>query len=143
MEILFPGSVRADRRFGIEFTELTPGEKTPVGPAAVTTLAVKQPDTPACALRVEYGGRVIAYSGDTAWEEGLIELVRGADLFIAEAYFFEHQVPFHLDYSTLLANRDRLDCKRIVLTHMGPSMLERRADAEFECATDGLMLTLG
>ena len=36
----------------------------------------------------------------------------------------------------------RLGARRVVLTHMGPSMLERRAEADFECASDGLVLTL-
>jgi ribonuclease BN (tRNA processing enzyme) len=108
----------------------------------VSALAVEQPDTPACALRVEYGGRVVSYSGDTAWTDGLVDLAAGADLFIAEAYFFERRVPFHLDHATLRANRGRLDCKRVVLTHMSPDMLARRSEAEFECAYDGLVVPL-
>jgi len=100
------------------------------------------PDTPACALRVEYGGRVVAYSGDIAWTDELIDLTTGADLFVAEAYFFERTVPFHLDYATMLANRDRLECGRIVLTHMSPDMLARRSEAAFECAHDGMVVTM-
>src|SRR5206468_8998603 len=106
------------RRFDVHFTELQPRTPTLVGPAQVTTIAVEQPDTPASALRIECGGRVVAYSGDTAWTDRLIELTAGADLFVAESYFFDRQVPFHLDYAPLRANRDRLDCKRIVLTHL-------------------------
>jgi ribonuclease BN (tRNA processing enzyme) len=103
---------------------------------------VEQPGTPACALRIAYGERVIAYSGDTAWEEGLIGLAAGADLFLAEAYFFDRQVPYHLDYATLRAQRERLDCERIVLTHTSPEMLARQDEAEFECAHDGMVLEL-
>ncbi len=142
MDLLFPGSVAARRRFDIEFVELAARRRTPVGPGVVTAIPVEVPDTPACALRVEYGGRVIAYSGDTAWTDELIELASGADLFVAEAYFFDRSVPFHLDYATLLANRDRLDCARIVLTHMSPEMLARQSEAAFECAHDGMVVTL-
>ena len=35
---------------------------------------------PAYALRVEYGGKVISYSGDTEWTDTLIDASRGADL---------------------------------------------------------------
>lgn len=142
MELLFPGSVGVQRRFEMEYIELLDRRRTPAGPAVVTAVPVEQPDTPACALRVEYGGRVIAYSGDTAWTDELIGLASGADLFVAEAYFFERTVPFHLDYATLLANRDRLDCARIVLTHMSPDMLARQSEAALECAHDGMVVTV-
>jgi ribonuclease BN (tRNA processing enzyme) len=142
MELLFPGSAAAPRRFEIEFTDLAFDGETTVGPASVKAIPVEQPDTPACALRVEYGGRVIAYSGDTAWTDGLIELAAGADLFIAEAYFFDRRVPYHLDYATLLANRDRLDCARVILTHMSPDMLARQSESKFVCAHDGMVVPL-
>lgn len=142
MELLFPGSVTARRRFGVEFVELGERRSTPVGAAVVTAVPVEQPGTPACALRLEYGGRVIAYSGDTAWTDELVDLTSGADLFVAEAYFFDRTVPFHLDHATLLANRDRLGCERILLTHMGPDMLARQSEAAFECAHDGMVVTI-
>jgi ribonuclease BN (tRNA processing enzyme) len=142
MDLLFPGSLAAKRLFDIEFTELDPRVATRVGPAVITTVPVEVPGTPACALRIEYGGRVVAYTGDTAWTDDLIDLAAGADLFVAEAYFFDRQVPFHLDYATLRANRDRLNCKRTILTHMGPDMLARQAESEFECAHDGMVAML-
>ena len=140
MDLLFPGSREATRRFEVEFAELEPGAPTTVGPATVTTATVEQPGTPACALRIEYAGRAVAYSGDTAWTDDLIELVAGADVFVAEAYFFDRQVAYHLDHATLAANRERLDCRRLILTHMSPDMLRRTGEAEFECAHDGLVV---
>lgn len=142
MELLFPGSVGASRRFEIEFVDLHERAPVAVGPATVTAVPVEQPDTPACALRVEYGGRVVAYSGDTPWTDGLVEIAAGADLFVAEAYFFDRRVPYHLDYATLHANRDRLRCRRLVLTHMSPDMLARQSEAEWECARDGMVVAL-
>jgi ribonuclease BN (tRNA processing enzyme) len=142
MELLFPGSLEGRRRFELDFSEIEPGAPTGVGPANVTTIEVEQPGTPACALRVEYAGATVAYSGDTAWTDGLLALAQGADLFIAEAYFFDKQVAYHLDHATLKANEARLGCKRIVLTHMSPEMLARTHEAEFECARDGMVVEL-
>jgi ribonuclease BN (tRNA processing enzyme) len=142
MDLLFPGSATARRRFDVDFVELPDRRRTRVGPAVVTAVPVEVPDTPACALRVEYAGRVIAYSGDTAWTDELLDLASGADLFVAEAYFFDRSVPFHLDYATVFAHRDRLDCGRIVLTHLGPDMLARQSEAAFECAHDGMTVTV-
>jgi hypothetical protein len=49
-------------------------------------------------------------------------------------------VPYHLDYATLFDHPDKLDCGRIVLTHMSHHMLARQADASFELAHDGLVV---
>ena len=62
----------------------------------------------------------------------------------AEGWTVAHQIA-HLawtDHATLLANRDRLDCARIVLTHMSPDMLGRQSEAQLECAHDGLVVEL-
>src|SRR5439155_10821177 len=55
MDVLFPGSRNGRRRFELTVVELEFDTPTQVGPATVRALAVKQPDTPACALRVELG----------------------------------------------------------------------------------------
>ena len=63
-------------------------------------------------------------------------------MFVAEAYFFDKQIKFHLDYRTLEAHRSELRCKRLVLTHMAEDMLKHRAEVEVECADDGMVITL-
>ncbi len=142
MEVLFPGSTSVERRFSVEFVELTPAVPTAIGPAMVTAFEVVHASgAPAFALRVALEGRLVAYSGDTSWSPSLVDAARGADLFICEAYFHDRQVPFHLDYRTVLAHADELDCRRIVLAHMTQDMLEREGIA-FERASDGLEIGL-
>ena len=51
-------------------------------------------------------------------------------------------MPFHLDYRTLVEQRDALRAKRILLTHMSPDMLARQTEGEFECAYDGMVVAL-
>jgi ribonuclease BN (tRNA processing enzyme) len=97
---------------------------------------------PPYALRIEYGGKVIAYSGDTEWSENLIDAVRETDLFVCEAYFFDKRIKYHLDYRTLLDQRERLGCRRLVLTHMSEDMLRRVRDLEVEYAEDGRIIEL-
>jgi ribonuclease BN (tRNA processing enzyme) len=142
MEVLFPGSTAVERRFKTNFVEVPYRERTPFGPAVVTSIPVEQPGTPACALRIEYRDRIVAYSGDGAWTDELVDLAEGADVFLAEAYFFDRHVPFHLDYRTLVDQGEALRAKRVVLTHMSPDMLAHRSEAEFECAYDGMVLSL-
>jgi len=94
MEVFFPGSSKVDRRFAVEFVELQKRLPTQVGPATVTPFVVEHASgAPAYALRVEYGGKVITYSGDTEWTESLVQAARGADLFVCEAYYFDKKIP--------------------------------------------------
>jgi len=143
MEALFPGSTTVERRFPTDFVELMPRRPITVGPTRVTAFPVEHASgAPSYALRLACGGREIAYSGDTEWTESLLEAARGTDLFICEAYTFERKIRYHLDYATLRAEAARLDCRRIVLTHMGPDMLARAAEAAHERAADGLLIEL-
>ena len=143
MEALFPGSTAVQRKFAVEFIELAERRTARVGSATVTAFPVVHASgAPPYALRVDYGGRTIAYSGDTEWAESLIEAARGADLFICEAYTFDRQVKFHLDYKTIEAQAERLGARRIILTHMGRDILAREAEARFERAHDGLVVML-
>jgi len=143
MEVLFPGSTAVARRFATEFVELPERGPTAVGPATVTAFAVAHVSgAPSYALRVEYAGKVVVYSGDTEWTESLVWAARGADLFVCEAYFFEKKIKYHLDYRTLREHRARLDCRRVILTHMSQDMLARLGDVEIEAAEDGQIISL-
>jgi ribonuclease BN (tRNA processing enzyme) len=142
-EVLFPGSSVVERRFTLEVVELAERVETVVGPFRATAFAVDHASgAPAYALRLLAGGRTIACSGDTAWTDVLLEAASGADLFICEAYTYERAVRFHLPYAALLEHRERLGCRRLLLTHAGPDLLAHRADLDDDLADDGLALTL-
>jgi ribonuclease BN (tRNA processing enzyme) len=141
MEALFPGSSTVQRRFDIDYRELAPTERTAIGSVAVTAYPVQHASgAQSYGLRVEYGGRTIAYSGDTEWTDELVELARSADVFVCEAYFFDKAVKYHVDYATLKANLERLECGRVIVTHMSQSMLEREEEIDLEAANDGLVV---
>jgi ribonuclease BN (tRNA processing enzyme) len=143
MEVFFPGSTRVARRFETAFVEFADGCATPLGAATVTPFpVVHESGAPSYALRVGYGGKVVAYSGDTEWTERLVDAARGADVFVCEAYTFDRRIRYHLDHATLAAHAERLQCRRVVLTHMSADMLARRGDTPFEGAADGLILPL-
>jgi ribonuclease BN (tRNA processing enzyme) len=143
MEVMFPGSAGIARRFPVEFVELVERRAIPVGPAKVTAFQVEHASgAPPFAVRLEYEGKIVAYSGDTQWTDALLDAADGADLFVAEAYFFDKQVKFHLDFRTLQAHLKELRCKRLVLTHMSTDVLNRRSDLAIECADDGMIISL-
>jgi ribonuclease BN (tRNA processing enzyme) len=143
MEVLFPGSSGTAQRFDLRFLELPPEETLEAGPVRVTAFPVEHASgAPAYALRLLYDGRVVAYSGDTAWTKSLARAAADADLFVCEAYFFEKQVPYHLDYATLRRHRASLGCRRLVLTHMNADLLERADALDCESAFDGMTIAL-
>lgn len=139
MDALFPGASGVRRRFETTFVEWSAGRPVEIAGASVTPYPVVHPSgAPPFALRLEADGRVLAYSGDTEWTDTLIDAARGAHVFVCEAYTFDRPIKYHLDYTTLAAQRPRLDCRRLILTHMSTDMLTRLGDLPVETAHDGL-----
>ena len=143
MEVLFPGSSTAPRKFATEVVEYQPGRRLETNGVALTAFEVSHPSgAPSCALRFEVEGRVVCYTGDTEWTEALIEAGQGADLLIAEALSLDRKVKFHLDYATLASRLGEIGAKQVILTHMGPDMLAKRGEVPFTAARDGLVVEI-
>jgi len=141
MDALFPGMSAVQQKYAIHITELTPGVRQEVAGLAITPQAVRHtPGTEPLALRIECGGRVLCYTGDTEWCEDLVPAAQDADLLIAEAYFHDKRIPFHLDLASLQAHLGELRPRRVILTHMSADMLARVPNLDFECADDGLVV---
>ncbi len=141
-EAALPTSSRTEQRFAVSYLEV--GETSArIGPLDVVGLPVAHlPETVPHGLRVQVDGRVVAYTGDTDWCDALPRLADDADLFIAEAYSFEKRIPQHLSHATLLAHRDELRAKRVVLTHAGAETLARRGELAWRLADDGTTVDL-
>ena len=142
-DALFPGIWTYPKRFAVEFLDLEDGQPLDVAGATVTPFTVIHDSgaTP-FALRVSCHGCTIAYSGDTAWTDRLIDAARDVDLFLCEASSYETPIPNHLTYQTVAANRDRFGARRLVLTHMGDDVLARRSELALEAADDGQLFVL-
>jgi ribonuclease BN (tRNA processing enzyme) len=141
-EAALPTSSRTEQRFAVSYLELDETAKR-IGPIEVMALPVSHlPETAPHGLRVRVGGHVVAYTGDTDWCDALPRLADGADLFIAEAYSFDKRIPQHLAHATLVAHRDELGAKRVVLTHPGVETLARRGELAWPLAEDGTTIDL-
>ena len=141
MEVFFPGSTRIVGKFETRFVELADRVAVEVGPVHVTGYEVSHASgAPPFALRITGEGKVVTYTGDTEWTESLVDAVRGAHLFIAEALSYDKRIRYHLDLATLLEHRSRLDCRRLILTHMGEDVLARLDGLAVETAEDGKQL---
>jgi ribonuclease BN (tRNA processing enzyme) len=142
LEMMFPGSSAVQRRFDVNVIELEAGASAhTIGPVDVQAVEVDHGmPTPSLGLRLSLAGKRIAYTGDTAWTDALIDLATNTDLFIAESYFWDKAVPHHLRHPDLAAHRDQLASRRIILTHMSGDMLAHQGQAAFDVAYDGCVI---
>jgi ribonuclease BN (tRNA processing enzyme) len=144
MDILFPGSQRALEVVDVAFVTLAPGTPTRLGPASVEVFAVEHfCGSPPFAIRLTTPtGKTIGYSGDTEWTDTLTAVADNADLFIAEAYFYDKTIKWHLDYTSLAKETSRLNARRLIATHLSADMLARLDDVQIDVAHDGLTIEL-
>jgi ribonuclease BN (tRNA processing enzyme) len=124
-------------------TVLLGAEPTELGGARVSALPVRhvrlaEPH----GLRVEVGGKLIAYSGDARFTEHLVAVAKGADLFICEASWFDRDDAAHISYRQIIEHRNEFDAKRIVLTHLGAETLANLSKLELEYTTDGSVIEI-
>jgi ribonuclease BN (tRNA processing enzyme) len=144
MEALFEHSTKTKQRFDLSVVALDPGESRSFGAVEVTPFPVVHGESggPFLAYRIEAEGRVIAYSADTEWTQMLIPAAREADLFIAEAYYYDKIVKNHLSLTTLEAHLSEINARRLILTHMSDDMLGRIDSLSYATASDGLVVEL-
>ena len=143
-EVFFPRMTKNVWRFPLHVVEISPGVPDEVlGFAIRTAEVVHQSGTPSTAVRLMRDGKVLSYSGDTEWTDALIPIADGADLFIIECYDYARQLPGHMNFAKLREKRGELRAKRMMLTHMNPTMLARTEEARADgllVAEDGLVL---
>ncbi len=137
-DALFPGSWGRPTRFSLKVSEYEAGREMEIGDVKIIPFVNYHPQVDnSFALRITSGGKTIAYSSDTEWTDSLLSAARNADLFIAEAYFFEKKVKGHMDFKTLSDNFGKTGARRLVLTHMGRDMLAMVDKVQCEGAYDG------
>ena len=142
-EALFPGSHVMTPRFLLDWIELEPGRRHGILDVRVMAWPARHTqETNPTVLRVEVGGKVIAYTGDTEWTDEVTAAALGADLLIAECYFYDKPIKWHLTYPAIATHRAEVGARRVILTHMSREMLAHTDEVPEECAHDGLVVTL-
>jgi ribonuclease BN (tRNA processing enzyme) len=146
LEVFFPRATSNRWRFPLEIVEIEVGVPTGIlGHRVTTTEVVHQSGAPSTALRLSEGGKLFAYSGDTEWTDALDAVADGADLFIVECFGYAGAHRGHLSWDVLKAKLPGLRARRIMLTHMNPSMLAKVEEARaagMEIAEDGMVIEI-
>jgi len=72
------------------------------------------------AFRIEANGKAIVFAGDTAPNENLVELSKGADLLVVECSFAEKETSNHLNAAQFANAASRAMVKKAMITHIYP-----------------------
>ena len=104
--------------------EVAPGDVLSVGSCTVRVGSARHP-VPAVGYRVECGGRVFGYTGDTNTLPSLVSFYSGCDLLLADALFpaadWTEQKP-HLSAALAAELAAAGGVDRLVLTHLNPGI---------------------
>ncbi|GAA2745482.1 MULTISPECIES: MBL fold metallo-hydrolase [Kitasatospora] len=106
-----------------DFRTLHDGAVVDIGPLRITAVRVNHLDAEAYGFKVEHAGRSLVYSGDTGHCPELVELARGADLFLCEAAYTDGKETYesiHLNGREAGEHAAAAGVGRLVLTHIPP-----------------------
>ncbi len=129
--------------FPFEICNIRDKEQYAVEGGAICSFVVRHFSTgQAFGYRVELDGRVIVFSGDTAWTDELIVQSKGADLFICECSSLNKPIGRHITHRDLIKHRDRIEAVRTVLVHPSDEVISNKNQLVFELASDGMQIEL-
>jgi ribonuclease BN (tRNA processing enzyme) len=145
-EIFFPGMTANRWNYQWNVEELPPGSHLELEGVSLDTVEMRHPSgAPATAVRLTSDQTRFAYTGDTGWNDNILPLSDGTDLFVTECYSGERSVPNHIDWNTLKSNLPAITAKQTAVTHLGRSALACVKDmqtAGLIVADDGKVIDL-
>ena len=128
----------------VKFVVLHPDESMRV--AGLKISAIRSPHTKpdiSLSIKIAVNGKTFVFSGDTGWNDALVDFSAKADLLLCECTYFESDhLRFHINYPELKANLDRFNVKRMILTHLGREAISHTREIEIEMGFDGMKLDL-
>ena len=102
MDVFFPRSSKIKQKFDVPSSRIETQEyKSSLTSSRVTPYIVSAEHVAgflSFALRVETDGRILTYSGDADWCDELAQAAYEADLFVCEAYFYEKEIRYHMNF---------------------------------------------
>jgi ribonuclease BN (tRNA processing enzyme) len=93
------------------------------------------------AYRIEAQGKVLVYSGDAIETDNLVQLARGANIFVCECSLpNEWSTANHLIAGAVGRVAQKARVKQLVLTHLYPPALEADVVAQVQAEFDGVVI---
>lgn len=123
-EMGFPQILHFNKSFERRYVEMEPGQEREVSGLRIGAARMNHATgiLPVClGYRVEIDERILAYTGDSGWCDGLWEIGRGADVYVCDAnYVSGRNLPEHLSLEEVRDLRAGLDERTtMILTHLG------------------------
>jgi ribonuclease BN (tRNA processing enzyme) len=140
---LLSGAGADEMGTSFRLSETVPGERFEAGPFRVSTARMAHP-VATLGLRVEAGGAVLAYTADSGPTDAILNLAADADLLLSEASWQDdgaaHPPDLHLTAREAGEHAQRAGAKRLVLTHIKPTLDRDRSRSETASAYEGEIL---
>jgi ribonuclease BN (tRNA processing enzyme) len=109
--------------FPLEFTELEPGARVPLGDGLRVEAGRAAHTEDSLAYRIDGDAGAFGYSGDTGPSDDVARLLRGVDTAIVEcAVPDDEAMATHLTPSSLAAMARAMQPRRLVVTHVYPQL---------------------
>lgn len=93
-------------------------------------------------LRLEIGEKILAFTGDTGWNENIPLLCENSDVFFCECSSLSKKIKTHLNLHQITDRLTQLKSKKIILTHLGDEMLKVKVKPTLVKAYLGLTINL-
>ena len=124
-----------------DFRTVHGGEAFDIGPIRFTTYEMTHIGVNAVGFRIEADGAVLAYTGDTGPCDAVIEMSRDADVLVAEATYQDasSQAFFHMSATQAAQHATAARARRLVLTHILPTLDREISREEAAAAFDGVI----
>lgn len=123
-----------------DFRVAAAGDTLELGPLTVRLHKAYHP-VETLASRIEVGGKVIAYSADSAPTPAMVDCARDADVFVCDATWLERHGPHpegvHMTGAQAGAHAAEAECAALVLSHIFPANDPDEVAAEAAQAFDG------
>ena len=114
--------------------------------AGVKLSTIRSPHTKpdvSLSIKIVSDGKTFVFSGDTGWNDELLDFSAGANLLLCECTYFDPIICASTwNCPELKRNLDRFDVKRIILTHLGRETISHTPEIEIEMGFDGMKLEL-
>ena len=124
-EAMYPGTSDRFEELHLAFYEYKEGRALEIDDKKIEAWEVDHsPPSFPHAVRLEWSGKKIAFSGDTSWTDKLVPLSNGTDLFICECNFQERVSFGHLSYSELLEKHKFFNTKSLWISHMADEVID-------------------
>ena len=94
-------------------------------------------------IKIQNNQKTLVFSGDTGWNDALLELSANADGLICECSYLNYVFPGHLSLEEIEKNRDKFTANKLILTHLNDAARSGAAAASTRLnlyvADDGLV----